>query len=142
MSVVSYIPEGFHTVTPYFIVADGPAFLAFLKQAFSAEEHFVHRTPQGRIMHAEMRIGDSIVEFGEANAEWSAMRLNNHVYVPDTDAVYRRALAAGAKSLREPKNEFYGDRSAGIEDPAGNVWWLATHIEDVTPEEMARRAAK
>ena len=127
MSVVSYIPEGFHTVTPYFIVADGPAFLAFLKQAFSAEEHFVHRTPQGRIMHAEMRIGDSIVEFGEANAEWSAMRLNNHVYVPDTDAVYRRALAAGAKSLREPKNE-------------AEVQLLVLGVDDVavTPAQLAR----
>jgi len=142
MSSVPYIPEGFHTVTPYFVVSDGPAFLTFLKQAFGAEERFVHRTPEGRIMHGEVRLGDSIVEFGEGSEQWPAMRLNIHLYVPDTDAVYRRALEAGAKSLREPKNEFYGDRSAGIEDPAGNIWFLATHIEDVTPEEMARRAAK
>lgn len=68
------------------------------------------------------------------------MRLNVHVYVPDTDAAYQRTLAAGARSIPEPRNEFYGDRTVGIEDPAGNTWWIATHIENVSPEELARRA--
>jgi uncharacterized glyoxalase superfamily protein PhnB len=78
---------------------------------------------------------------GEGNAQWPVMRLNMHVYVPDTDATYRRALDAGAKTKREPKDEFYGDRTAGIEDPAGNIWWIATHMEDLSPAEIERRAA-
>jgi PhnB protein len=141
MSKIHYIPEGYHTVTPYFVVADGPAFLGFLQRVFDAQERSVFKDPAGRIMHAELHLGDSVVEFGEANSQWPPMRLNLHVYVPDTDATYRRAMEAGAKSLRDPRDEFYGERSAGIEDPAGNIWWLATRIEDVAPEEMERRAA-
>ncbi len=141
MSKVHYIPEGFHTVTPYFVVPDGPQFASFLKRAFDAEERFVSKDPGGAIMHAEMRVGDSIVEFGQANDQWPPMRLNLHVYVPDADATYRRALEAGARPVREPRDEFYGDRNAGIEDPAGNLWWIATRKENLTSEEFARRAA-
>lgn len=141
MSNVSYIPEGVHTVTPYFLVPDGEAFMDFLKRVFDAEPGFVSKDPGGRIMHAEMKIGDSRIELGEGNSQWPAMKLNLHVYVPDSDEVYRRAMAAGAKSLREVRDEFYGDRTGGVEDPAGNIWWIATHKEDVTPEEMDRRMA-
>jgi PhnB protein len=141
MSKINYIPEGFHTVTPYFVVPDGPAFMNFLKRAFDAEERFISNAPDGSIAHAEMRLGDSPIEFGQANSQWPAMRLNMHLYVPDADATYRQALDAGARSIREPRDEFYGDRTAGIEDPARNIWWIATHIENVTPEELARRAA-
>jgi uncharacterized glyoxalase superfamily protein PhnB len=141
MSQVHYIPEGFQSVTPYFVVPDGPGFMNFLERAFAAEERFVSRSADGRIAHAEVRLGDSIIEFGEANPQWPAMRLNLHVYVPDADATYRRALDAGARSLREPRNEFYGDRTAGIEDPAGNIWWVATRVENVTAEELSRRMA-
>ncbi len=141
MSEISYIPEGFHTVTPYFIVPDATAFLAFLKDGLGAAEVSLFRDPGGRVMHAQARLGDSMLEFGEANAQWPAMRLSLHVYVPDTDAAFRRAVAAGAKSIRDPRTEFYGERSAGIEDPAGNIWWLATRVENVSEEEIARRAA-
>jgi len=141
MGTVNYIPEGFQAVTPYFVVPDGPAFMNFLARAFGAEQISVHKTPDGAIMHAEMRLGGAIIELGQANSQWAAMRLNTHVYVPDTDATYQRALDAGAKSLRPPKDEFYGDRTAGIEDPAGNFWWIATHIENVSREELTRRSA-
>lgn len=142
MSNVPYIPEGFHTVTPYFVVPDGMAFLAFLKGGFEAQEISIFKDPAGRIMHAQVRLGDSILEFGEANQQWPAMRLNLHVYVPDTDATYARAVQAGAKTVREPRTEFYGERSAGVEDPAGNMWWIATVVEVLTEEEISRRAAR
>jgi uncharacterized glyoxalase superfamily protein PhnB len=129
MSNLSYIPEGFHTVTPYFVVRDGMAFLAFLKDGLGAEEIAMYKDGEGRIMHAQVRLGDSMLEFGEAGGEWGPMKLNLHVYVPDADAAFRRAMAAGAKSLRDPRTEAYGERSAGIEDPAGNIWWLATRVE-------------
>jgi PhnB protein len=141
MSKIHYIPEGFQAVTPYFIVPDGPAFMDFLKQVFCAEERSVSKAPDGSIMHAQMRLDGSVIEFGQGNDRWPPMRLNMHVYVPDTDATYRRALEAGAKSVREPKDEFYGDRTAGIEDPAGNIWWVATHLENLTDEEIERRVA-
>ncbi|MGA2131806.1 MAG: VOC family protein [Bryobacteraceae bacterium] len=141
MSQIHYIPEGFPAVIPYFVVPDGQAFASFLRRVFDAQEGFVSKTPEGAIMHAEMRISGAVIEFGQANSQAPAMRLNTHVYVPDTDTAYQRALDAGAKSVRVPKDEFYGDRTAGVEDPAGNIWWIATRVEKVSPEELARRAA-
>ena len=103
----------------------------FLKQALGAEEVMRHQTPDGIVRHAKIRIGDSVLEMGEAHEPFPAMPLNLHLYVPDTDAVYRQAVAAGATSLREPVDEPYGDRSGGVRDPFGNTWWIATHIKDV-----------
>jgi uncharacterized glyoxalase superfamily protein PhnB len=97
-------------------------------------------SPEGDVRHAEIQIGDSRVMLGEASDQWKPMPAMLYVYVEDTDAVYRRAIAAGGQSLREPTTEFYGDRSAGVQDPAGNLWWIATHVEDVSPEELTRRA--
>jgi uncharacterized glyoxalase superfamily protein PhnB len=97
-------------------------------------------TPDGTIMHAEVRIGDSPVMMGEARGEHKPMPGSIYLYVDDTDATYRRALQAGATSLMEPADQFYGDRSASVVDPVGNHWFIATHIEDVPPEELARRA--
>jgi uncharacterized glyoxalase superfamily protein PhnB len=133
------IPEGHHTVTPYLVVHGVPQLLDFVHQAFGAVE--VHRTalPDGTIMHAEVRIGDSIVMMGEAPSGSRPMLGSLYLYVPDADAVYRSALEAGATSLTEPADQFYGDRSAGVLDPLGNHWWIATHKEDLSPEEMARR---
>jgi PhnB protein len=91
-------------------------------------------------MHAEVRIGDSVVMMGEPADESSLMPGMIHLYVDDVDTTYQRALQAGATSLREPEDQFYGDRSAGVRDAFGNVWWIATHKEDVSPEEMKRRA--
>jgi uncharacterized glyoxalase superfamily protein PhnB len=96
-------------------------------------------SPDGKIMHAAVRIGDSMVEIGDAPGE--AMPSNLHVYVNDTDAAYRRAINAGGESLREPMTTFYGDRSAAVKDPCGNAWWFACHVEDVSPHEMTRRTA-
>jgi uncharacterized glyoxalase superfamily protein PhnB len=96
--------------------------------------------PDGSIMHAEVRIGDSVVMLADAAPKDSTFPAMIHLYIEDTDAAYRRALDAGAISLREPADQFYGDRSGGVKDRFGNHWWLATHIEDVSPEELQRRA--
>jgi PhnB protein len=138
--MVNPIPAGYHTVTPYLVVRDAGAVIDFAKQAFGATERGRHLDDTGRVMHAEITIGDSVVMIGEANEEWSPTPAMLHLYVPDSDATYRQAMSAGGKSLREPRTEFYGDRMAGVADPQGNQWWLATHVEDVSPEEMQRRA--
>jgi uncharacterized glyoxalase superfamily protein PhnB len=138
---VKPIPDGYRTVTPYLVVPGVARLIEFLKQSFDAEE--IHRFPGpgGRVMHAEVRIGDSIVMMGEPSGEVQPIPAMLHLYVPDADAAYHRALKAGATSVREPADQFYGDRSAGVRDPCGNQWWVATHIEDVSPEEMQRRSA-
>lgn len=140
-SKIKFMPEGYHTVTPYLLVRNAGGLIDFLKQVFDAEETERMRRPDGSIMHAEVRIGDSVVMMGEASGENAPMPGVLHIYLQDTDAAYRRALAAGATSLREPADQFYGDRTGGVQDAFGNQWWMATHIEDVPAEEMQRRAA-
>ena len=134
------IPPGYATVTPYLCVADAAKLIEFLKQAFAAELIFRMDRPDGAVAHAEMTIGDSKIMLGQPapGQETNAMI---HLYMPDTDAVYARAIAAGATSVREPADQFYGDRSAGVRDQFGNQWYIATHIEDVSKEEMDRRMA-
>ncbi len=138
---VKPVPDGYHTVTPYLIVKGAAALIDFLKRAFDATQK--HRTamPNGVVMHAEVRIGDSPVMMGEVPKGWTPQTSSLYLYVPDVDALYSRAIAAGAESVAAPTNQFYGDRMAGVKDPCGNTWWMATHIEDVPPEEIARRAA-
>jgi len=136
------IPDGYHSVTPYLVVPGVAQLLDFLTQAFDAQEvHPPMRRPDGTIMYAEVRVGDSIVMMGEPRGEFTPMPGSLYVYVSDTDAVYKRALQAGATSLTEPADQFYGDRNAGVQDPVGNRWWIATHQEDVSPEELTKRAA-
>lgn len=137
---VKPIPEGYHTVTPYLTVPGVARLIEFLKQAFGAEEKERMARPDGAVMHAEVRIGDSMVMLGEPSGNFSPMPAMIYLYVDDTDAAYRRALEAGATSMMEPADQFYGDRNAGVKDPSGNLWWIATHKEDVPPEEMKRRA--
>jgi PhnB protein len=137
---VNSIPQGFHSVTPYLVVREVPKLLDFLKQAFNAQEIMRMPQPDGTIMHAEVRIGDSPIMMGEAQGEHKPMPGSMYLYVDDTDATYKRALQAGATSQMAPENMFYGDRHASIIDPVGNHWSIATHIEDVPPDEMARRA--
>jgi PhnB protein len=96
--------------------------------------------PNGRIMHAEIQIFDSMLMMGGANENFPALTSAIYLYVTDTDSVYQQALQAGGESLMEPADQFYGDRNAGIKDPCGNLWWIATHVEDVPKEEIARRA--
>ena len=137
---VKPIPDGYHSITPFLIVPGAAKLLDFLQQAFEAQE--LHRMPRpdGTIMHAEVRIGDSLVMMGEPMGDGQPMFGSLYLYVHDVDAVYKRALQAGATSTSEPADQFYGDRSAGIKDPVGNQWWIATHKEDVPPEEIAKRA--
>ena len=138
---VKPIPLGYHTVTPYLSVQGADKLLEFVKQAFDAKEVERMTMPDGKIAHAEVKIGDSMVMLGEASAEWKPVQCMLYLYVEDADATYKSALRAGATSLREPTNMFYGDRSGGVVDFAGNQWWISTHIEDVPPEELKKRAA-
>ena len=137
---VKPVPDGYHTVTPYLIVQGAARLIDFLKEAFGATEAERMAVPDGAIQHAEVRIGDSVIMLADAGGEWQASPATIHLYLEDADAAYRRALGAGAVSVREPADQFYGDRSAGVKDPLGNFWWLATHVEDVPREEIARRA--
>ncbi len=135
-------PEGFHTVTPYLLVEGAEALLEFAAKAFDAVEGTRHSLPDGKIMYADIKIGDSIVMISDAREEFGASPAMLYVYVDDVDATYQRALEAGGVSIREPTDEFYGDRAGGVRDPCGNQWWIATRKEDVSPEEMERRAAQ
>lgn len=136
----NWIPEGYHTVTPYLIVQGAERLIDFLTQAFDAEPSFRMDKHDGSIGHAEIKIGDSTVMLADASDEWTPMPGCFHLYFEDCDSVYKRALEVGATSLQDPQDQFYGDRTAGVRDPIGNVWWLATHVEDVSEEEMTRRS--
>ena len=138
--MVNPIPEGYHTVTPYLTVPDAAGLIAYLEKAFDARTKFKMQLDDGRITHAEIVIGDSPVMIGQARTESEARKMNLYVYVADCDAAYQKAMRAGGKSVMEPADQFYGDRNAGVEDPAGNQWWIGTHVEDVPPEELKKRA--
>jgi uncharacterized glyoxalase superfamily protein PhnB len=135
------IPDGYHTVTPYLVVKGATRTIEFAKHAFGAELAFEPlQTPDGKVMHAEMKIGDSHVMIGEASEQHPPMAAMLHLYVPNVDAVYQRAVKAGGMSAQEPTDMFYGDRGASVKDPAGVVWYIATHVEDVAPAELKKRA--
>jgi PhnB protein len=135
------IPDGFHSVTVYLTVPGVAKLIDFLKQAFDATEIERMQEPSGRVAHASMKVGDTMVMMGEPQAPQQQPKPGNLLlYVENADAVYQKAIQAGAKSISEPKDQFYGDRSGGVEDPSGNCWWIATHIEDVSHEELERRA--
>ncbi len=138
---VRKIPEGFHTVTPYVIVNGSARLVDFVKQAFGAEERYLMKDENGAITHGEVWIGDSIIMISEASDRYPATPSMLHLYVEDCDETYRRALAAGAESVQEVADQFYGDRSGGVRDASGMIWWISTHVEDVSDEEVARRAA-
>ena len=121
-----YKPEGFSTVTPYLIVVGADKLLIFLKAAFEAEERLRVPTADGKIMHAEVRIGDSPVELADSTDQFPPMAASLHIYAPNCDAVYTRALEAGGKTIRAPMDQAYGERSGGVLDPCGNQWWIAT----------------
>jgi PhnB protein len=135
------VPAGFHTITPYVLATHADAVIAFMKDAFGATE--LQRVPKegGGIMHAEVRMDDSMLEIADGGGEWPSRPCALHLYVPDADATWRRALAAGATPLYEPADMFYGDREGGVQDVSGNWWFIATHREDVSDAEIARRMA-
>ncbi len=137
--MVAPVPEGYHTVTPYLVVADAEGLIAFVKAAFQAAEFSRTLRPDGTIANAGLRIGDSFVMVAQARDPWKPMPTGFYLYVPDTDATYQAALAAGGVSLMEPSDQFYGDRNAGVQDAWGNNWWIATHIEDVDEAEIQLR---
>jgi len=144
---VKPIPEGYHSVTPYLIMDDAARALEFYKKALGAVELMRFPAPGGRIGHAEIKIGDSQVMLADESPEQGQKSLRTiggspislMVYVEDVDARVAQAVAAGAKITRPVANQFYGDRTGGIEDPFGYQWYLATHVEDVSPDEIARR---
>ena len=138
---VKPIPEGYHTATPYLLVSDADALLRFVVAAFQARIVEEHRDPSGRVVHADVLIGDSHVMLGQATDRYKTQPGTVLLYVPDADATYAAALAAGGRSVQEMATQFYGDRSGGVEDPSGVTWWISTHVEDVSREEMERRMA-
>ena len=150
-SKVKPIPEGFHTVTPYLIARDAAAAMEFYKKVFGATELERITDPAGKVRHGEIKIGDSPIMLTDESAEYPDWQsplsrggtpVHIYLYVENVDEVFSRAIAAGAKELLAVQDQFYGDRSGGLTDPFGHIWYIATHIEDVSPEEIKRRAAE
>jgi PhnB protein len=137
----SYVPEGLRNVNTGFSVTGCAKFLEFLTHAFGATVKDKFETPNGTVGHANVQIGDSVVECSEAHGQWGPRAVTIHLYVPDVDAVYQSALKAAARSISEPKDQFYGERNGGVIDPCGNYWYIATQTEELSLEEVYRRAA-
>ena len=136
---VKPIPDGFHTVTPFLLADNAAELIEFIKKAFDGKIRYMMKSDDGVVRHAEVKVGTSIIMVSNGTELYKSMPCMLHLYVEDVDAVYNKAVKAGGESLREPTNEFYGDRSAGVKDKWGNQWWIATHIEDVDAEEMKKR---
>lgn len=129
----SYLPQGLHNVNPYLHPLRAEPLISFLKRAFNAQEVAKYASPDGVVHHAVIRVGDSVIEMGEAHGKYEPMPAMFYLYVPDMEDVYRQALAAGATSIQEPTDQPYGDRNAAVKDAFGNKWYIATHIKDVHP---------
>ena len=148
-AAVRAIPEGYHSVTPYLIFNGASDAIAFYKKALGAEEIMRMAAPGGRVGHAELQIGDSRIMLADEHPELQALSpktiggspVTLHLYVENVDAAVERAIAAGAKLVRPVADQFYGDRTGGIADPFGYRWFIATHKEDLTLDEIRRRAA-
>jgi PhnB protein len=147
MAKTSYIPAGYHTVTPYITVDNAAEAIDFYKRALGAEEVYRMPGPGGKVMHAEIKIGDSVIMLSDEFPN-SGMQSPNHagcntaslmIYMPDVDASYDRAVKAGAKSTKPVEDMFWGDRYGQIMDPFGHRWSLATHVEDLSPAEIEKR---
>lgn len=147
-AMVKPVPEGYHTVTPYLVVQGAASAIEFYEKALGATELFRFAAPDGKVAHAEVRIGDSRVmladEFPEMNSRspkaLGGSPVSMYLYVEDVDAVANQVVAAGGTVLRPVKDQFYGDRSGTFSDPFGHIWTIATHKEDVPPEELRKRA--
>ncbi|HXL22829.1 MAG TPA: VOC family protein [Candidatus Dormibacteraeota bacterium] len=137
-----FAPQGFRSVTPGLNVTGAAALLQFLEKSFGASIVDKKVGANGIVGHATVQIGDSMLECSEAHGQWGPRPVAIHIYVPDVDAVYRAALAAGATSLAEPKDQFYGERNGAAMDAWGNHWYIATHLETLTEAEVRRRAAE
>jgi PhnB protein len=149
MAKVKPIPDGYHNVTPYLVVDGAAKAIDFYKKVFGATEKMRMPGPGGKVGHAELTLGDSMIMLADEHPDmghraphaYGGSAVSLLVYVPDVDATVKTAIAAGAKVVRPVENQFYGDRMGAIEDPFGHQWSVATHVEDVPPEEMAKRAA-
>jgi PhnB protein len=150
-SKATKVPEGFHTATPYLIIKDAASAMEFYKKAFGAVELERIADPDGKVRHGEIKIGDSPFMITDENADFpdwlspqsrGGSTVHIYLYVEDCDAVFNQAIAAGAKELLPMKDQFYGDRSGGLTDPYGHVWYVATRIENVSEEEIMRRASE
>lgn len=147
---VSYVPEGYHSITPYLIVNDAPKALAFYRDAFGATEVLRLEDPQGKIMHCEFRVGDSMIMMAEECPEMGALDpqtiggtpVSLCLYVENVDETFQQALTAGATEKRGVQDQFYGDRSGTLEDPFGHTWTVATHKEDLTQDQIEQRFAE
>jgi PhnB protein len=145
---VQPVPEGYHTITPYLAVENAPEAIDFYKRAFGAKERVRMPGPGGSVMHAELEIGDSVVmlsdPFPQASTkppkELGGTSVSIMTYVDNIDSLYKQAIDAGATSLMEPDDMFWGDRFGSVQDPFGHSWTIATHVEDVSPEEMQKRS--
>ena len=152
MSKVSHIPEGYNTVTPYLIIKGAAKAIEYYKEAFGAKEVVRMDGPDGKVGHAELQIGDSRIMLADENPTMGAGHVSAdsiggspvsiYLYLPDVDHVVKRAVAAGAKILKPVQDQFYGDRSGFLQDPFGHLWGIATHVEDVSPQEMKERMRK
>jgi PhnB protein len=136
---VKPIPDNYPRVIPYLIVKDVQKQMDFLIDVFGAKQSEKMTLPDGTVNHAEVRIGDSVIMMGRSSNDYPPIPAMIYIYVEDTDAAYNIALKNGAKSIMEPADQFYGDRNAGVSDPYGNSWWMASHVEDVSTEEIERR---
>jgi PhnB protein len=149
MSKVSYIPQGYNSVTPYLVVRGAAQAIDYYKKVFGATESVRMDMPDGKVGHAELKIGNSHIMIADENpgmgqgyssaATIGASPVSLYVYIPDVDRVVERAVAEGAKLLKPVQDQFYGDRSGFIQDPFGHLWGVATHVEDVAPQEMKER---
>lgn len=147
---VNFVPEGYRTVTPYLVLNEASKAIEWYKQAFNAEEMMRMDMPDGKVMHAEIRIGDSAImlsdEFPMGGAKspraLGGTTMGIHLYVPDVDAAFQQAVAAGGTPAMPPMDMFWGDRFSKVQDPFGHEWSISTHIEEVAPEEMEKRAAE
>lgn len=146
---VKPIPDGYRTITPYLCIKGAAAALEFYKKAFGAVENVRMPGPGGSVMHAEVKIGDSMLMLSDEFPDWGQLGPTSRggstctmmLYVPDCDATFKRAVDAGCNATQAPKDEFWGDRFAKVTDPFGHQWGILTHVEDVTPEEMKKRMA-
>jgi PhnB protein len=149
MAKVNPIPEGYHSVTPYLSIKGAAAAIDYYKEVFGATELFRMGGPDGKVGHAEIKIGNSPIMLADEYPDMEFVSpqtlggtpIGLMIYVDDADTMFKHAISRGAKEVKPLQNQFYGDRSGTLKDPFGHVWTVATHIEDVAPEEMERRAA-
>ena len=148
--MVQPIPEGYPRVTPYLIIDGASEAIEFYSAVLGAKERMRMPSPSGKVGHAELEIGDSVVMLADEHPEMGAVGpkttggtpVSMHVYVEDADSAFAKAIEAGAKEVRPMEDKFYGDRMGSFEDPFGHVWHVASHVEDISPEEMEKRAAE